>query len=308
MPFMYNKENSAFLKLDLWMIPITDNTLMLGNEFMLGDNFDTGIIEEWDISDFIKPSVPFKVDFTVMVICFAGSMRFRVNLQDYVMEKNDVLVVPPGSIGECLGFGYECRVAVIMSASANNGDKESFSSMMKMRRFLLKHAVFNVSDEKMDELAQIYGLMRREAEHNNGEYTLNILRSYMQVLIYNVAQWTVDASHSISRPQQNRGQQLFDRFMELVQDNYSRHREISYYADLMCVSPKYMSQVILQVSGRYAGEWIKDYVILEAKAMLKSGRYTVQQVSIELNFSNASFFGKYFKKAVGMSPRKYMME
>ena len=305
---MYNKENSAFLKLDLWMIPITDNTLMLGNEFMLGDNFDTGVIEEGDISRFIKPSVPFKVDFMVLVICFAGSMRFKVNLQDYVMEKNDVLVVPPGSVGECLGFGYECRVAVIMSASANNGDKESFSSMMKMRRFLLRHAVFHVSDEKINELAQIYGLMRHEAERNKGEYTFNILRSYMQVLIYNVAQWAADASHGIPRPQQNRGQQLFDRFMELVQDNYMNHREISFYAGLMCISPKYMSQVILQVSGRYAGEWIKDYVILEAKAMLKSGRYTVQQVSIELNFSNASFFGKYFKKAVGMSPRKYMME
>lgn len=305
---MCNKENSAFLKLDLWMIPITDNTLMLGNEFMLGDNFDTGVIEEGDISRFIEPSVPFKVDFMVLVICFAGSMRFKVNLQDYVMEKNDVLVVPPGSVGECLGFGYECRVAVIMSASANNGDKESFSSMMKMRRFLLRHAVFHVSDEKINELAQIYGLMRHEAERNKGEYTFNILRSYMQVLIYNVAQWAADASHGIPRPQQNRGQQLFDRFMELVQDNYMNHREISFYAGLMCVSPKYMSQVILQVSGRYAGEWIKDYVILEAKAMLKSGRYTVQQVSIELNFSNASFFGKYFKKAVGMSPRKYMME
>ncbi len=305
---MYNKENSAFLKLDLPMIPATGNSIMLGEEFFLGDNFDGGVIEEKDVSRFIKPSVPFKVDFMVLVICFAGSMRFKVNLQDYVMEKNDVLVVPPGSVGECLGFGDECKVAVIISASANNGDKESFSSMMKMRSFLLRHAVFHVSDDKIDELFQIYGLMRRKIEHNKGEYTYNILRSYMQVLIYTIAQWVCDASKSMSRPVLNRAQQLFDRFMELVQENYSRHREVSYYAGLICVSPKYMSQVILQVSGRYAGEWIKDYVILEAKAMLKSGRYTVQQVSIELNFSNASFFGKYFKKAVGMSPRKYMEE
>ena len=304
-----NRGNSVFLELDLMMIPATYNTLTLGNEFLLGDNFDMGVIEEKDISRFIKPQVPFKVNFMVLVVCFAGTMRFRVNLQDYVLGKNDVLVVPPGSVGECTDYDGECRIVTVMSMLANNGDKESFSLMMKMRHSLLKRAVFHVSDDDVDELVQIYKLMRSTIERNASEYARDILRSYMQVLIYNVAQWAADASRSVSsRPVQNRAQQLFDRFMELVQDNYMLHREISYYAGLMCVSPKYMSQVILQVSGRYAGEWIKDYVILEAKALLKSGRYTVQQVSIELNFSNASFFGKYFKKAVGMSPRAYMME
>ena len=307
---MHNRENSAFLKLDLPMIPVTGNARMLGDEFFLGDNLEEGIIEEVDISRFLKSPVPFKMDFLAIIVCLDGMMRIKLNLQEYVLGKNDVLVVTPGSVGECIDYGYgnECKIVSIMSASANNGDKESFSSMMRMRRFLLKHAVFHVSDSVMSDLVQVYGLMRREIEHNDSEYTSNILRSYMKVLIYNIAQWVADASKSMSRPVQNRAQQLFDRFMELVQDNYSRHREISYYAGLLCVSPKYMSQVILQVSGRYAGEWIKDYVILEAKALLKSGRYTVQQVSIELNFSNASFFGKYFKKAVGMSPRKYMEE
>ena len=58
-------------------------------------------------------------------------------------------------------------------------------------------------------------------------------------------------------------------------------------------------------SGRYAGQWIRDYVVLEAKALLKSGEYTVQQVSDRLNFANQSFFGSYFKKAVGCSPSAY---
>lgn len=62
-----------------------------------------------------------------------------------------------------------------------------------------------------------------------------------------------------------------------------------------------------QVSGRYAGDWINDYVILEAKALLKSKKYTVQQVCDMLNFSNPSFFGKFFKAAVECSPRKYML-
>ncbi len=73
----------------------------------------------------------------------------------------------------------------------------------------------------------------------------------------------------------------------------------------MCLTPKYLSQVVYAVSGRYAGEWIRDYVILEAKALLKSGQYTIQQVSDMLNFANQPFFGVYFKKAVGCSPTAY---
>ena len=101
---------------------------------------------------------------------------------------------------------------------------------------------------------------------------------------------------------------LFDRFIELVQQHYEQEREIQYYAGLMCMTPKYLSRVVFQASGRYAGEWIRDYVILEAKALLKSGKYNVQQVSIKLNFASASFFGKYFKKSVGCSPRSYASE
>ena len=106
---------------------------------------------------------------------------------------------------------------------------------------------------------------------------------------------------------ENRQQQLFDDFLELVQAHYNEHRCMTFYAEKLCLTPKYLSQVILEVSDRHATDWIRDYVILDAKALLKSGKYTVQQVGDLLNFSNASFFGKYFKAAVGCTPRKYML-
>ena len=66
-----------------------------------------------------------------------------------------------------------------------------------------------------------------------------------------------------------------------------------------------MSQVIYGQTGRHPAEWIRDYVILDAKTMLRSGRYSVRKVAEELHFPNQSFFGKYFKEAVGVSPKKW---
>jgi AraC-like DNA-binding protein len=91
-----------------------------------------------------------------------------------------------------------------------------------------------------------------------------------------------------------------------VQENYVRERAISFYADRLCVTPKYLSQVVKQISGRLAGEWISDYVILEAKALINSHKYTMQQISDMLNFANQSFFAKYFKEKAGCTPSSYL--
>ncbi len=77
------------------------------------------------------------------------------------------------------------------------------------------------------------------------------------------------------------------------------------YATQLGLSLKYMSHVIYEKTGRHPSKWIKDYVILEAKTMLRSGNYSIQQIADELHFPNQSFFGKYFKEAVGVSPKKW---
>ena len=84
------------------------------------------------------------------------------------------------------------------------------------------------------------------------------------------------------------------------------NREVSFYASKLCITPKYLGVVVAQVSGRRPLEWIRDYVILDAKAMLLSREYSIQQISQILNFPNPSFFSKYFREAVGCSPSKFL--
>jgi AraC-like DNA-binding protein len=96
-----------------------------------------------------------------------------------------------------------------------------------------------------------------------------------------------------------------ERFIELVQENYRNERLIGFYADKLCITPKYLSKLVKDNTGRSAGEWIDSHVILEARAMLQSSDMTIQQIAASLNFPNQSFFGKYFKRATGLSPKQY---
>ena len=93
--------------------------------------------------------------------------------------------------------------------------------------------------------------------------------------------------------------------MRLIHENYARERSLNFYADIMCISPKYLSTIIKESTSRSAAEWIDEYVMLDAKNMLRFSGMNIQQVAYALNFRNQSAFGKYFKLLAGMSPSQF---
>ena len=98
---------------------------------------------------------------------------------------------------------------------------------------------------------------------------------------------------------------LSQEFVKLVKEHFRKERQLKFYADKLCITPRYLSRVVKECTGSSAAEWIELTVVLEARALLKSTNMTVQQISDELNFPSQTFFGKYFKRRVGMSPKEY---
>lgn len=299
------REHSVFKSLDLAMLPTTRNSLIYEDEFLLLDTLSGPEQTQSDKVAFF----PFKINFTTLLFCVEGTMRFRVNLKEYELQPNHVMTVPQGSIGECINYTPNLRVALIAFTGNDYFVDLNASSVVEFRKYLMNHAVVTLTPEEMEETLLIYHQMRKKLENPHFGFVREALKGYMQVLSANGSQWLRNnMNQESSQSIQNRQKQLLDRFLALVQEHYLTERSIQFYADKLCLTPKYLSQVIREASGRYAGDWIKDYVILEAKALLKSKKYTVQQVSDRLNFSNASFFGKFFKATVGCSPRRYSIE
>ena len=104
---------------------------------------------------------------------------------------------------------------------------------------------------------------------------------------------------------QSRQEVMFRHFIELVSRHHVQEREIGYYADRLCVTPKYFSSVIRAVTGKSAAWWIRHTVIIHAKNLLKSSQLTIQQISDALQFPNPSCFGQYFKRQTGMTPKEF---
>ena len=106
----------------------------------------------------------------------------------------------------------------------------------------------------------------------------------------------------------SRQEELFRRFIALVNQHSKHERSVNFYADKLCLTPHYLSSVIRETSGQTVMQWINQAVILEAKVLLKHSNLLVFQISDELNFPNPSFFSKFFKRMTGMTPAEYQKQ
>lgn len=104
---------------------------------------------------------------------------------------------------------------------------------------------------------------------------------------------------------QKTGARLTEKFLSLVQQHFKKERFLEFYAEKLEVSTKHLSRTVKENTGFTAVNWIDRFVILEAKVLLKSSTMSIQQIADELNFNSQSFFGKYFKKHTGFSPKDF---
>lgn len=303
-------QDSTLNTLNLNMLPFNERACAYHNELFLADNFDysnitSSLLDSPEVLKFITSPYPFKIQFAMMILCLNGHMRVNLNLNEYKLQRNCIQIVTPGAIAQCVEITPDSRMAIIAFATVNNLPEGNPQSVLIMRKFLIDNAMLKLSDREMDEMMGLYHHMRQQLVQPERLFTHEIINSYIQIFYYSLCQLMSPYIEQQDTQYVSRKKQIFDQFTLLLRQHYTQERSISFYAEKLCITPKYLSQVIYDISGQHARNWIRDHVILEAKALLKCGKYNVQQVSDLLNFANQSFFGSYFKKAVGCSPSAY---
>lgn len=298
------KTTSAFQHLNLINLSVLKEAVHLNNELILIDNFNFASTS--DDESLFFPQYPVKLSFTVVIIVFSGSMHYRINLEELWAYSNDLITVQKGAIGEFLHSSPDLQVAVIAFSNELFHMNDHLEVAMKMQQMLYENPVKHLSGESLKEIRMVYELMKKKIIENDNPFRKEILQGYVRALMYTILHKLLETLQQVSAYiQNNRQHEIYMQFIREVQRSYQKERSVAYYADRLCITPKYLSQTVQKASGRLAGEWISEYVILEAKALIKSHCYTIQQISEMLHFPNPSFFGRYFKKKVGCTPKAY---
>lgn len=251
---------------------------------------------------------PCRLDAITVIVCIGGKVDCSVNLKCYTIEKDTLLVIFTGDIIQIHNAEALEAYAVVMSSNYLYDLHIGFRLRSSFRMEIRRNAIAHVPYEEILLLKPYYDLLNTNIYSIRMEHQ-EILNGLVRAFSYTV----ISLMHAYQNQEKNiitipRNQQLFDKFMTILTLHHTCERSVIFYADRMCLTSNYLSGAIKEYSGKSALEWINEYVITEAKMMLRSSGLSIQEIAYRLNFTSQSAFGKYFKQQTGISPKAYRKE
>ncbi len=247
---------------------------------------------------------PIALDGFTALILMSGEVSISVDTRNYDVKRNTIILLSPESVVKTLRCTANAAAYVLsFSKSFVNNIQIDISTSLPVYMRFGKNPCLHVSQQDVDEIRQVFRLVKSMLHSDKEMYREEIIRSLFTSAFYIIAELNQRDNHNEYK--QGRGEILFEQFMDLLSKYNRRERNVSFYAAQMGITPKYLSSVVKEVSGKTAARWIDESVIIEAKTMLKYSGLSIQEIAYRLNFSTQSFFGKYFKQHTGTSPSRY---
>ena len=262
-----------------------------------------------DIILFDKPLIasafqyPFKVDVTTTIICIKGRMEGFINMKPYTTNPSCFITIIAGQIMEYKYISEDfLGLFIVMSNKFTDSLMPEAHERLPLSLSIRDNPVIPLNEESLEGMINYFNMLKRMALEKNHPHRLEVARHLTLAFFYG---GSVEFHKFTDNNKKSHREVLLDKFLHLVQMYHKKERGLEFYAEKLELSPKHLSKVIKETSDKSANDLIDEHVVLEAKALLKSTNMTIQQISDELNFPSQSFFGKYFKRVTGMSPKEY---
>ena len=252
---------------------------------------------------------PCRFDGYMLLYCVKGRIRLNVNLSEYCIEEGMIFMNVPGNIirvNEILDVPKEevRYVCVAMSKDFLQGMHLDANKIFNEGMSMMENPNIKLNDKEIQMVRCGLEVMTRIV-NSDTMYKKEALLSTLSAMFYLLMGVWRRRNESSDLAQSNRSKIIFDRFIKLVSEYHTRYRNVGFYADKLCLTPKYLSKLIKNATGKSAPDWIDQYVILEAKNLLKYSGVTIKEIVYRLNFPNQSVFYKFFKARTGMTPTEY---
>jgi AraC family transcriptional regulator, transcriptional activator of pobA len=239
------------------------------------------------------------------VICFftQGKAEIEVDCVRYQMERGMILSVFPMQIVEQIKISPDLEL-MYFSCSPEILNRVLFRFPPEFEMFLREYPTFKLPEktylQDIDFLCFLQEKMEDRENVCRNEIMMSHLRCFYLEMYNNLQHRLLDGPYVNARRKM-----LVKSFVGLVMKHYRESREVSFYANKLNITPKYLSIVTKEINGQNAKRIIDEYIVTEIKLLLKSTSKSIQEISEEMNFPDQSFLCKYFKKQSGISPKQY---
>lgn len=246
---------------------------------------------------------PFHADMTIAIILNEGTLKINIDMTDYEAAAPCMVIIMPKQTFKVTEFPDNMNGdTIIMSDRFSNELFNEYSTFSQLRKNIELRPVIPLTG--IESAFSIYlrlldNLIKSPVVE---AYKFEAAKHLTLSMFYS----TVFYLHDIEEVKPiDRQSIIMSQFEKELKLNYKREREVGFYADRLSITPKYLSAVVLNQTGKSALKVINEYVVNECQALLLSTDLTIQQISDKLNFPSQAIFSKFFKRMTGISPREY---
>lgn len=251
---------------------------------------------------------PCRIDAFIIGVGTEGETSVSFNLHEFRLKKDSMFIFTPKNILQVNSQQYFKADVIAISPDFMRRINIDIKNMMPLFLKFVENPTLALTPEESRSMRGMIAQIERETRGPETHFSFDIVSGLIAATIHKVGDimYHYLAEHPEGQNNShNRAEEYFKQFTHLLGEHFREERSVGFYARQLCITPKYLTTLIKRISGQSVSEWIDNYVILEAKTLLKYSTMSIQEIAYYLNFPNQSFFGSYFKRNTGMSPSQY---
>lgn len=244
------------------------------------------------------------VAMNVVAICINGKIQGIMNGQEMELHKNQIAVMPPNITVSDMMFSpdFDLKAMCFTNTMLQAFLREKMNVWNEVMYIHHNH-IFDINEEDMPFFSNFYDMFRHSTEANaDNPYRNEIIQSLLRCGILQLCGTFKQLLRKEVATRRKTSDNYFQRFLELLSGNSGYHQTVESYAQQLCITPKYLSFICKQNSGKTANKWITERTLEEIRYYLRQTDLSIKQIADTLGFPNPSFFGKYVKEHFGMTP------
>ncbi len=248
------------------------------------------------------------MDYYALCICTAGEIHIEIDRQKYRVSTDSFLVAAPSTIVKFLRTSEDFMMKLLFF-DKNFLIKNISNPFIIEKMNLFSKGSYSIVKTTAKNSAQLQNLLEylKKKSRKQGKFTEEIIRTIIFNLLLETAE--IVEKENDSHPEKEEGKKdLYLKFSKLIRENIREQRAVQFYADQLCVSNKYLIEIIKKASGKTPHEVIDETLLKEAYVMLGDPNKTISEIAFELQFNSASAFGRFFKKHTSLSPSEYRIQ
>ncbi|MDD7692591.1 MAG: helix-turn-helix domain-containing protein [Prevotella sp.] len=268
-------------------------------------NIDDDIILYDSLEALPLPETTSRTSGIIVGMCTEGSYSYIADGTKQTVKAGEIMIIYNGQvINGCEQSAQSEGIGIVMTYDFFQEIAKDVHELSALFLLSRTHPILNLQSKEVDAVLNYFSLMREKAEDTTNYFRKDVVRLLMSATICDLSN-AIYRVLDIKKCGELNSERIFINFIKLVESHFIKERRVSWYSNELCITSKYLSEKVKQVSGCTPNEWIDRFVILEIRMLLKYTTKSIKQISADLNFPNQSFMGRFFRAHVGVSPLSY---